>query len=166
MNARIRTDLLAVGGTLLVALVALGTAWTAQYGFDLFPCELCMYQRLPYYGIAALSALSLMPVVDSESRRLAMQIASLLFLATAGVAGFHVGVEQGWWESACANTGAQSFTFDDIQAALQRPGEPACNEIPFTLFGISMAGYNLLAGIVLAAIAFWTTRQKSFWESA
>jgi disulfide bond formation protein DsbB len=164
MNARIRTDILAVGCTFLVALVALGTAWTAQYGFDLFPCELCMYQRLPYYGVVALSLLSLMPVVDSESRRLAMQVASLLFLATAGVAGFHVGVEQGLWESSCATNGAQAFTFDDIQAALQRPGTPACDDIPFTLFGVSMAGYNLLAGIVLAATAFWTTKQKSFWQ--
>lgn len=150
----------------LAALVALGTAWTAQYGFGLHPCELCLYQRLPYIGIVALCGLSLMPVVDPDARRLACGIAALLFLATAGVAFFHVGVEQEWWQTNCAPTGPQSFSFDDIQAALSRPGSPACNEIAFELFGISMAGYNVFAGIGFAIAAAWAYRAEGNWSGA
>ena len=146
------------------AVGALSTAWVAQYGFDLFPCELCLYQRLPYLGIAVLSLLSLMPVVDTPSRRKAVQLGALLFLTTAGVAAYHVGVEQGWWQSSCAPTGVQSFSVSDIRSALSQPGTPACDDVPFTLFGISMAGYNLLGAVICASLAIWVTRKSAFWN--
>lgn len=146
------------------ALGALMTAWTAQYGFGLFPCELCLYQRLPYIGIAVLCGLAALPVVEPEARRFAVAIAALLFLATAGVAFYHVGVEQEWWQTNCAPVGPQSFSFEDIQSALSRPGEPACNEVAFALFGISMAGYNMIAGLVLAGMAAWCARTGRFWK--
>jgi len=162
MNFRTQ-DSLVIVALGLAALLALGTAWTAQYGFGLFPCELCLYQRLPYIGIVALSALALMPAVDANARRQACGLAALLFIATAGVAFFHIGVEQEWWQTNCAPTGPQSFSFEDIQAALQQPGEPACNEIAFELFGISMAGYNMLAGLVLAGLSGWAFRADRYW---
>ena len=147
------------------ALMALATAWVAQYGFDLFPCELCLYQRLPYMGILALAGLSTLPVVDPEARRLAAYIAAVLFATTAGVAVFHVGVEQEWWAAACAPTDAAAFSFEDIRSALQKPGQPACNDIPFTLFGISFAGYNVAVGLILAGLSLKAALTDCFWKS-
>tara|TARA_B110000438_G_scaffold222357_1_gene215770 strand:- start:41 stop:541 length:501 start_codon:yes stop_codon:yes gene_type:complete len=165
MFTKTRTDFIAIFAAFLSAFAALGTAWASQYGFDLFPCELCLYQRLPYIGILALSSASLTPFVDSEPRRLAMGVIALLFLTTAAVAGYHIGVEQGWWDSSCAPTGNQSFSIDDIQSALQKPGMPACNDVPFTLFGLSMAAYNMIAGMALSGLAFWATRKTSLWNT-
>ncbi len=155
------TVMLLTGAT---SVAALATAWTSQYGFDLHPCELCLYQRLPYIGAVSLSALTLMPVVDPKSRQLACFICALLFLATASTAFFHIGVEQEWWQSTCAPTGGQSFSIDDIRSALLQPGQPACNEIQFKLFGLSMAGYNMLAGLVFAAGSLWAARNETFWH--
>ncbi len=164
MKARYSPDFLIVGTMLAASLLALTTAWIAQYGFGLFPCKLCLYQRLPYFGAAALSALSLMPVVDPASRKRAVQLGAALFMTTAGIAAFHVGVEQGWWKTSCAPTGVQALSFEDIQAALQRPGAPACNDVPFTLFGVSMAGYNMIAGLILAGLALWSARKPNWWK--
>ncbi|MEQ8734673.1 MAG: disulfide bond formation protein B [Rhodospirillaceae bacterium] len=147
------------------ALMALTAAWVAQYVFALFPCELCLYQRLPYMGVVALAGLSTLPVVDAESRRLAAYIAALLFTATAAIAFFHVGVEQEWWNAACAPTDAAAFSVEDIRSALQQPGQPACNDIPFTLFGISFAGYNVVAGLFLAGLALKAARTCNYWKS-
>lgn len=154
--------MLVTGGT---ALAALATAWTAQHGFDLYPCELCLYQRLPYIGIVSLSALTLIPAVDPKARQLASFICGLLFLATASTALFHIGVEQEWWQSTCAPTGGQSFSIDDIRSALLQPGLPACNDIQFTLLGLSMAGYNMFAGLIFAAACLWAARNETFWRN-
>ena len=149
----------------IAALMALTTAWVAQYGFGLFPCELCLYQRLPYIGIVALAGFSTLQVVEPEARRLAAYIAALLFATTAGVAVFHVGVEQEWWNAACAPTATAAFSFDDIRTALQKPGQPACNDIPFTLLGISFAGYNVLAGLILTGLSLKAALTDHFWKS-
>ena len=159
----IAKDRLVILTTLGAGLAALGIAWTSQYGFDLFPCELCLYQRLPYMGVVVLSLLALMPAVDRPSRRLAVQVCGLLFATTAAIAAYHVGVEQGWWQSSCAPSGAQNFSVDDVFSVLQQPGTPACDEVPFTLFGISMAGYNVIAGLILAALTFGAARKSTIW---
>lgn len=148
---------------LVAAVTALTTAWVAQYGFDLFPCELCLYQRLPYIGIVAFTTMAMTFNIDLDARKQLTYLSSLLFLTTAGVAFFHIGVEQEWWQSSCAPTGPQSFSFADIQSALEQPGQPACNDIPFTLLGISMAGYNFLGALGLAAGTLWAARQERFW---
>lgn len=148
---------------LVAALGALTTAWVAQYGFDLFPCELCLYQRLPYIGVVAFTAMALAFRIDPEAKRQLAYLSSLLFMTTAGVAFFHVGVEQEWWQSSCAPTGAQTFSLDDIRSALQQPGQPACNDVPFTLFGISMAGFNFIGALALSGMSLWAARQNRFW---
>ena len=114
-------------------------------------------------GIVALSRLSLMPYVDKQARRSCIQIGALLFAATAGVAAYHVGVEKGWWQSSCAPTGTQSFSVNDIRSALQQPGQPACDDVPFEVFGISMAGYNLIWATLCAGALLWLTQKKSIW---
>lgn len=150
----------------LVAIAALSTAWTAQYGFGLFPCELCLYQRLPYIGIALLSLLVVTPIVDPSARQLAAYVSALLFITTAGVAFYHVGVEQEWWSSNCAPRGSQTFSFDDVRSALQQPGQPACNDIPFTFLGLSFAGYNMIAGMVFSALSLRAARRPELWQDS
>lgn len=165
MMARLSPDILIIGAMFIASLGALAAALIAQYEFDLYPCELCLFQRLPYIGVLALSLLSLMPAVDVSSRRLAIQVGAMLFATTAAIAAFHAGVEQGWWKTFCAPTGPQTFSVGDIQSALQRTGTPACDEIPFTLLGLSLAGLNMVAGLVLAGLALWASRSLSFWKS-
>ena len=163
MTRRVSPDFAILGFMLVAAMASLSSAWIAQYGFGLFPCELCLYQRLPYIGIVALSLLALMPSVDGQSRRSCIQIGALLFATTAGVAAYHVGVEQGWWQSSCAPTGAQSFSVNDIRSALQQPGQPACNDVPLEVFGVSMAGYNFIWATMCACALLWSTQKKAIW---
>ena len=164
MPSRLHPSLIVIACIGCFSFGALATAWTAQYGFDLFPCELCLYQRLPYIALVCLAFLSIMPLVDSEARQLATYVSALLFFAVACTAFFHVGVEQEWWQTKCAPVAGRSISFDDMRSALLKPGRPACNEIQFSLFGLSMAGYNVIAGLISATASLWAARNTKFWH--
>ena len=145
---------------LAAAAAALGTAYTAQLGFGYEPCVLCLYQRVPYAIIAALGVLAIF-VTPVAHRRLIAALAGLVFVVSAGIALYHVGVEQTWWTSAapCGASGAAVSTTEDFLAALQKKPEKSCGDIDWTLFGISMATYNAVISALLAILSFWAWRQ-------
>jgi disulfide bond formation protein DsbB len=143
---------------------ALGLALIAQWGFDLWPCLLCYWQRPAYGFTLALSVLGLMPAVDSASRKNIVLLCAVLFIANAGVAVYHVGVEERWWlgPSECVGQIAE-ISLEDIAAALNKPGRTGCTEAAFRLWGISMAGYNVIACALLALACLWAAHKPQFW---
>ncbi|WP_142850664.1 disulfide bond formation protein B [Telmatospirillum sp. J64-1] len=150
-------DRLIPSAVLASSLGALAAALTGQYVYGLLPCILCLWQRVPY-GLAALIAgLALLPAFGPRGRAWLVAVCGLAFLANAGIAGYHVGVEQGWWAgtAGCTGGGVTAATVDDLQRLLAQPPAARCDDVPWTLFGISMAGYNILASLALSAFAFW-----------
>jgi len=134
------------------SLAALAGAFIAQYGFDLQPCVLCIYQRWPYAVAAALAVLCLF--LPAQQRQWALTAAIVALLVGGGIAGYHVGVEQHWWAGTAGCTGgATPATLEELRAQVMSAPVVRCDEVAFSLFGISMAGYNLLYAIGLAALA-------------
>lgn len=139
-----------------MSLAALCVAWLAQYGFGLAPCHLCYLQRDAYWAAIALSVLAIVLGPRSPYRRWAVTLIGLAFLAGAGLALYHVGVEQKWWvgSEACIG-GIAGLSGADLEAAIMNAPVTRCDEAAFELFGISMAGYNVLLSLALAAFTFW-----------
>ena len=137
---------------------ALGAALVAEHVFGLQPCILCLYERIPYGLVAVIGLFGLVPGAGRGWRWTVSLICGAIMLGSSGLAGFHVGVEQHWWASieAC-ETGATPATLEELRARLESTTRPSCTEIPWSLFGISMAGYNFLfsvvAGIGLTAVS-------------
>ena len=140
---------LATGG----ALAALCVAWIAQYGFGLAPCELCYFQRYGYWAAIALGIIAILQPARTARRNAALWLLALAFLAVAGIALFHVGVEQKWWQGFAGCTGGitPGMTPEELQKAIQDAPIVRCDEPAWTMFGISMAGYNALYALLLAA---------------
>ncbi len=139
-----------------VSLTALATAYIAQYGFGLEPCVLCLYQRVPYGAtiLLAVAALFLARGGNAGAVSWLIGIAGLAFLAGGGVALYHVGVEQHWWQSAvCGGQLPQNMSVQDLQAALLAPPPKSCDAIDWTFLGLSMASWNALISPLLAAAA-------------
>lgn len=139
-----------------MSLAALCAAWLAQYGFGLAPCHLCLWQRGAYWAAIAVSIAAIAVGARSKFRRALVALIGLVFLVGAGIALFHVGVEQQWWQGseACVG-GTAGLTGADLEAAIMNAPVTRCDEIAFELFGISMAGYNFMLYLVLAAFSFW-----------
>jgi disulfide bond formation protein DsbB len=137
---------------LSMSALALASAYTAQYGFGLRPCELCLVQRVPF-AIAGLLAASVL--VLRAPRRAFLALAGLAFLVNAGVAVYHVGVEQKWWASSCAPAEAAPGSVADLAALMAKPVEVRCDEPAWQWNGITMAALNILfsGGLAVATLA-------------
>ena len=145
----------------LAAVAILLAVLALQYVGDLPPCPLCVWQRWPYAGVAVLGLIGW-----RWQPRALLGVIALLLLTTAAIGVYHVGVEQGWWAlpAGCA-AGADAQSIDDLKRILAE-APPACDQIAFTFLGLSLAGWNAIAGIALAAYAAaaalglgWRTRQ-------
>jgi disulfide bond formation protein DsbB len=140
---------------LAISAATLATVYASQYIGGLDPCQLCLYQRWPWWAALALAAPAAMPVLSVNLRMLLLLVAALLLLAGAGVAIYHVGIEQHLWPgpASCGGAGQIPGSFTQLQQMMQRPA-PSCDQPAWTLFGISMAGYNAILSIVVSAWAF------------
>ena len=145
------TALLLVGPTALLA-GALGF----EYLGGLPPCEMCLWQR---WALAAAIGLALLAWSARHSRVL-LALSALAVLADAGIAVFHVGVEQHWWQgiTACAAPMVTGTTADVIGAMMAQP-LVRCDAIAWSLFGISMAGWNALISTVIGGAALWRLKR-------
>ena len=156
----------AAGAGLLIALLSaaiLGSALASQYWGGLEPCQLCLYQRAPYVVTIALGLLAALPL-PRGLRLSCLLLAALTFAAGAALAGFHVGVEQKWWEGlpGCSAPSFTDMTLDQMREAIMgREKVVPCDEPAWTLFGVSMAGYNFLASLVLAGFTLWLAGRVS-----
>ena len=148
----------------LIAAAAgpLGTAYIAEFAFGYEPCVLCLYQRIPY-GIIAMMGIATLFVTRGDLKRHLVLFAGLVFFVGTAVALYHVGVEQHWWTSAapCGASGAAVTTTEDLFAALQTKTEKSCGDIDWTLFGVSMATYNVAFSFFCTLASFWVWRKLS-----
>ncbi|MEW9854840.1 disulfide bond formation protein B [Novosphingobium sp. M1R2S20] len=134
---------------LLAPAVLLAGAYIGQYAFGLFPCEMCWWQRYPHFVALALAVLSF--VLPS---RVLVVLAGVAIAASGAIGAFHAGVEYGWWEGVTACTASPLSAGGDPLAAILAAPVVRCDVAPWSLFGISLAGWNFLFSCAAALAIF------------
>ena len=141
----------------VLALAVLAVANYIEHVEGVAPCKLCLYQRVPWWLALGLGSAAVALRTRPRAAVAALAVAALALAVNAGLAGYHVGVEQGWWAgpSGCSGAGALPSDLTALNEALKGPPPAACDEIAWTLFGLSMAAYNFLisAGAAIAIVA-------------
>jgi disulfide bond formation protein DsbB len=132
----------------------LAGAFAFQHIGGLPPCALCIWQRWPH-AVAALLATALI-LAPSPLRRPLLAVGALAALTTAGIGGYHVGIEQGWWAgpTSCSGSGPglSGMSGADLLDMTAPTQVVMCDEIAWAFAGLSMAGWNAVLSIGLAAI--------------
>ena len=161
------TSLAARPGFIPSILLAAGMAATVasalgfQYIGGYIPCALCLLQRDPYYygiPVAIAAALSAAFRLPSWITRSLLLIVGIMMIVGAGMGVYHSGVEWAFWEgpATCA-TSASGVTTNagDLLGDLNAIKGPSCTDAALRIMGLSFAGWNVLASLALAALAFW-----------
>lgn len=144
------------------ALAALSGALISQYIFGAHPCQLCIWQRYPYGAIITLGALAWF-MRRHKAARLFLVVAGILFLATAAIACYHVGVEQGWVDapSGCAVSMNPVASLEELKAQIMAAPLVSCKEAGASFLGLSMAAWNALYGLMCAVRCVMLYRTSS-----
>ena len=145
---------------MLASAGALGVALVAQYGYQMTPCELCSYQRIPYGSIILFGGLAL--AFGGWNRAAVGYLFGVIFFVGAALAFYHTGVEQHWWQSATSCGGHQPMprSLAELKVGLTQSMSKQCDDIDWTLFGFSMSVYNIVASLVLSTACIFSARLK------
>ncbi|MES0861459.1 disulfide bond formation protein B [Ruegeria sp. SCPT10] len=145
---------LAAGGS---AALLLG-AWGFQYLGGLAPCQMCVWQRYPHGAAFVIGLIALM----LPSARLLPLAGAISALTSAGIGLFHAGVEQGWWEgpTSCTSGSIGGLSAEELMNQIMSAPLVRCDDIPWQMLGLSLAGWNAVVslGLALIWIAAWRSK--------
>ena len=148
-----------------IAIAAVGSAailgaWFFQFGLGLKPCPLCLEQRYAYYFAIPLAVMVVMGDQVGAARKvliaaLVVIAAGMLWNAYLGV--YHSGIEWKWWQGPTDCSGALDNlgSAGNLANTLQTMSVVRCDQAAWRFLGLSLAGYNALISLTLAAIAVW-----------
>jgi disulfide bond formation protein DsbB len=140
---------------ILSALASFGLL-AAAFWFEIIvglpPCNLCIWQRWPHAIIIAIAGVGLVAI--KQNWMLLLIVLSAIITALFGL--YHSGVEQGWWSgpSGCSNQLNSDTDISSLTTSLLEMPVVKCDEIAWSLMGISMAGWNSILSVSIAIFAF------------
>ena len=152
-----RTAALGIAG---IAAATLAGAWFFQLVLEIVPCPLCLEQRYAYYLALPLALLVALAAAKDAPRVLLGIGFVLLAIATlynAGLGGYHAGVEWGFWQGPTDCTGPvlDLGKAGSLLDNLDKVKVVRCDEVQWRFLGVSLAGYNVLISLLMAALAAW-----------
>jgi disulfide bond formation protein DsbB len=135
-------------------------AYFFQFVLGYAPCPLCLEQRIPYYiavPFALLVAAAARNGAPREMVRAGLGLLVLTMLIGAGLAAYHAGVEWKFWPGPqdCSGPIRKLGSATDLLQRMQQTSIVSCDEAAWRFLGLSLAGYNVLISLALAAIAAW-----------
>jgi disulfide bond formation protein DsbB len=150
----------------IVSLATLLGVWFFQFVLKLPPCPLCLEQRIPYYVVIPLSLLVAVAALWRAPRSAVATGFAVLFVAmlvSAALGAYHAGVEWRFWAGPtdCSGPMTDFTTKGPLLDQLQSIRVVRCDEAAWRFLGISLAGYNVLASLALAAVAAFGFRTGS-----
>jgi disulfide bond formation protein DsbB len=144
----------------VIAAATLAGAWYFQLVLDIVPCPLCLEQRYAYYLAVPLGVLVALAAARHAPRAvllIGLAILALAALGNAGLGTYHAGVEWGLWQGPTECTGpiGNLGSAADLLKRLDTVKVIRCDEVQWRFLGLSLAGYNVLISLLMAAIAAW-----------
>jgi disulfide bond formation protein DsbB len=134
-------------------------AWGSQLFGGLYPCEMCHWQRWPHYAALVLGLAAFIAPATAAKRALIL-LAAVAILTSGAIGVFHAGVEYKWWDGITPCAVSASAGGDILKNIMAAP-LISCDQPQWTLFGISLAGYNAIISILGAlAVGALATRKE------
>jgi disulfide bond formation protein DsbB len=139
---------------LIAILVPNALLWGAigsQYIGHLVPCEMCMWQRWPHLAAIGLALIAIVLRGKPSASRGFTALAALAILISGAIGVYHAGVEYHWWKGLSACTAPVLSGAGDILAQIMAAPVIRCDVAQWTLWGVSLAGWNAIVSLIAAA---------------
>ncbi len=128
------------------------SAYILEFFFNHPPCNLCEYQRVPYFLLLLIS------LVSVKIKKIQLKFVALIcFISSLIISGFHSLVERKLveFDIGCTSTGSDIDNIEDLRNFLEQTPLIKCDEISFSIFGLSLANLNFLISALLIMISYY-----------
>ena len=135
-------------GIFLISFIALVSAYFIEYILGHQPCNLCLYERIPYF-LAIL--ITLINYKYNKLEKYLILLLAIIFLIATILSLYHLGIEQGFIQESMLcdlEKGANILDKDEILKQLQQKNI-SCKDVTFQIFGLSLTSYNIIISILL-----------------
>ena len=135
-------------GIFLISLIALISAYFIEYILGHQPCNLCVYERIPYF--LAILIVLINYKYNKLEKYLILSLAIIFLIATI-LSLYHLGIEQGFIQESLLcdlEKGANIVDKDEILKQLQQKNI-SCKDVTFKIFGLSLTNYNIIISLLL-----------------
>ncbi len=161
--ARKEPQLTAAALIALIGLATIGGFFFVQYVLGLPPCPLCLEQRNAYYVSVPLAALLWLGGNFGASKKVLVAgfaVIAAVMLWNSGLAAYHAGVEWKFWQGPqdCSGPINNFGSTKDFMKSLNTISVVRCDQAAWRFLGLSLAGWDVLVSLALAAIAAWGAR--------
>ena len=136
----------------IVSSLILISAYVLELFFNHPPCNLCEYQRWPYFLLLLISLLSL------KIKKIQLKLITLIcFFSTFMISGFHSLVERKLieFDIGCTSTGSDIDNIEDLRNFLEATPLIKCDEISFSILGLSLANLNFIISALLITLSYY-----------
>jgi disulfide bond formation protein DsbB len=142
----------------VIAAAALGGAWFFQLVLGIQPCPLCLEQRYAYYLAIPLAIIVAIAAARHAPRSLlylGLAVLAVAALGNAVLGGYHAGVEWHWWQGPtdCSGPIVDLGSAGNLLSRLDSVKVVRCDEVQWKFLGLSLASYNVLISLLMAALA-------------
>ena len=135
-------------GIFLISFIALISAYFVEYILGHQPCNLCVYERIPYF--LAILIVLINYKYNKLEKYLILSLAIIFLIATI-LSLYHLGIEQGFIQESLLcdiEKGANIVDKDEILKQLQQKSI-SCKDVTFKIFGLSLTSYNIIISLLL-----------------
>ena len=138
---------------LLISIFSLLAAYFIEYILNYKPCNLCIFERIPYFASSVLIVLNL---YSKRFEKFTFGILSIIFAIGAIISFYHFGIEQGFFEESfvcISDDKINNLAKEDLLKSLQKT-TVSCKQVDFKLLWLSLATINTFLSITLSVISF------------
>ena len=138
---------------LYISIFALSSAYFIEYILDYKPCNLSLFERLPYFLAIIIILLGLS--LNRFDKFIFISL-GLIFASATILSLYHVGIEQGFFKESLvcvSNNEMNILNKKDLLNEFQKT-TVSCKDVEFTLFGLSLATINVIISLTLSVITF------------
>ncbi|MEM7071852.1 MAG: disulfide bond formation protein B [Pseudomonadota bacterium] len=143
----------------LCAIGVLGFVYITEFVFGYNPCQLCLWQRYPWWIVAGICLLALLLSrhISSTLHFCLMRLNAMVLCGGGVIAGYHVGVEYQWWQGLQSCNSGQNLpqTIDAFKSLLGQPIINQCAHVSWSFLDFSMAAWNGFLSFSLAIIVWF-----------
>ena len=135
-------------GIFVISFIALISAYFIEYILGHQPCNLCVYERIPYF--LAILIVLINYKYNKLEKYLILSLAIIFLIATI-LSLYHLGIEQGFIQESLLcdlEKGANIVDKDEILKQLQQKSI-SCKDVTFKIFGLSLTNYNIIISLLL-----------------